>query len=375
MNVVWPTLSQSIIHFSNRFNTRNCFGPASLTLTTLFFHFSNLTSNRTNIEFKVKPREDLFLEGPVRRLPRVSKDDEYPCQMHKQQAFSCLFRHYAKHNGLKKEDLVFYFVDELKADETPESVHLMANDEIWVERRKHDIEEEEPAKTLASNICYEQFRQLLPGGELSGDHSDVTFQIAQDGSEIFGHKAMLAVRSEYFRAMFKSDGMIESKKNKIEVKDYSKATFSRMLEFIYTNTILDFEETSSGDVKELLMLADEYILGDLREYCEIRAQQCLNRDSIGEFYLLSVTHNAEVLQKSCKDFVQKELEELKGYQPFRDEIEGSPALGLLVLDLQRNCDENPYKKRKRVISNFSIPSIEVVAGGSTSNTIAGATEN
>jgi hypothetical protein len=74
----------------------------------------------------------------MRRLCRVQKDEAYPCQMSKTQSFSCLFRHYAKHNGLKKEDLVFYFVDELKADETPESVHLMHQDEIWVERRKHD---------------------------------------------------------------------------------------------------------------------------------------------------------------------------------------------------------------------------------------------
>jgi RNA:NAD 2'-phosphotransferase (TPT1/KptA family) len=45
--------------------------------------------------------------------------------MQKNQAFSCLFRHYAKHNGLRREDLVFTFVDELLSDQTPEIVHLM----------------------------------------------------------------------------------------------------------------------------------------------------------------------------------------------------------------------------------------------------------
>jgi hypothetical protein len=63
--------------------------------------------------------------------------------MQKTQNFSCLFRHYAKHNGLSKEgctysinnetfiiilqqlDLIFTFVDELQNDQTPESVHLM----------------------------------------------------------------------------------------------------------------------------------------------------------------------------------------------------------------------------------------------------------
>jgi len=64
--------------------------------------------------------------------------------MQKTQNFSCLFRHYAKHNGLRKEgreiriklevnlslipfllDLVFSFVDELLNEQTPEVVHLM----------------------------------------------------------------------------------------------------------------------------------------------------------------------------------------------------------------------------------------------------------
>ena len=59
--------------------------------------------SQTSIEFVVKPREDLYLEGSIRVLPRVQKGEGYPCQMQKNQTFSCLFRHYAKHNGLKKE--------------------------------------------------------------------------------------------------------------------------------------------------------------------------------------------------------------------------------------------------------------------------------
>jgi hypothetical protein len=56
--------------------------------------------------------------------------------MQRTQSFSCLFRHYAKHNGLCKDDLVFYFTEELQPDENPELVHLQPYDEIWVEHRK-----------------------------------------------------------------------------------------------------------------------------------------------------------------------------------------------------------------------------------------------
>lgn len=67
-------------------------------------------NNRTpSVEFIVKPREDLYLEGSLRKLPRVLKNEPYPCQMQKAQSFSCLFRHYAKHNGLRKEGSFYLY--------------------------------------------------------------------------------------------------------------------------------------------------------------------------------------------------------------------------------------------------------------------------
>ncbi len=59
----------------------------------------------------------------------------YPCQMQKTQTFSCLFRHYAKHNGLDKDTLVFSFLDELQPDQLPDAVHLLQGDEIYVSHR------------------------------------------------------------------------------------------------------------------------------------------------------------------------------------------------------------------------------------------------
>jgi hypothetical protein len=127
-----------------------CFVEESNCFNKRVFSRMAAAANRQSaaIEFIVKPKDDLFLEGALRTLPRVSKgeslfcsyelDDSmvsfivirvdiiscehklnnhltsrphylifsgepYPCQMQKNQTFSCLFRHYAKHNGLKKE--------------------------------------------------------------------------------------------------------------------------------------------------------------------------------------------------------------------------------------------------------------------------------
>ena len=146
--------------------------------------------------------------------------------MQKTQNFSCLFRHYAKHNGLRKEglfhldiiikilsDLIFTFVDELQPDQTPESVHLMPQgnaennviyinlfneDEILVEHRGSTIDLE---KTPSAEVLFfsDQFRGLLE----TGCHSDVTFCVGEEKEYILAHKAILSARSEYFNAMFR----------------------------------------------------------------------------------------------------------------------------------------------------------------------------
>ncbi len=294
----------------------------------------------------VKPRESLFLEGSIRRLPRVTRDDAYPCQMHKQQAFSCLFRHYAKHNGLKKEDLVFYFVDELMPDETPESVHLMPQDEIWVERRKCEADEEIVDK-IDSGVTFHQYQMLLPNGELAGDHSDVRFVI--EGRELQAHRAILSVRSEYFRALFKRSTWAPEQ-GPFVIKDYTYDTFLRMIEYVYSNTIKDVESISANDIIELLTLANEYLLIDLRVLCEHLAAKCLTFDNIGKFYLLSNTHNATELRAACQRYVSKNSSALKVHQNFRNEIEANSQLGLLLFDsfqIDSESDVNRGLKRRR----------------------------
>jgi len=161
---------------------------------------------------------------------------EYPCQMQKNQNFSCLFRHYAKHNGLRKEDLVFYFTDELLPDQTPESAHLMPFDEILVSHKTKKINEINPL--LAATAFVDQFKLLL----FSESHSDIRFYFKATDEYIYAHKAVLSARSQYFNAMFRREsGMKESKNNIIEIHDYTKDIFSLMLEFIYSNRICNID--------------------------------------------------------------------------------------------------------------------------------------
>lgn len=62
---------------------------------------------------------------------RVRAGTPYSCLMLKNQRFSSLFRHYAKHHGLRKDDLAYYFTEELQNEDTPETVFLLV-------RRRHE---------------------------------------------------------------------------------------------------------------------------------------------------------------------------------------------------------------------------------------------
>ena len=304
-------------------------------------------SSDRSVEFIVKPREDLYLEGSLRKLPRVMKGEPYPCQMQKAQTFSCLFRHYAKHNGLRKEDLVFYFTDELLPDQTPESVHLMIQDEIWVEHRKSP----EPIKEVEIDHHFysESFRYLLDNPV----HSDVKFVFGDtkdESNEISSHKAILSARSEYFRAMFKKGGMSESAQNTVNIDGYEKTIFTKMLEYIYTNTIKNLEDCPSNEIESLLIMANEYCLDVLQSMCEVAASRMISFDNVSRFTILCTSYEVPILKQSCKTFLNLNMQQLRRDEKFRREVEECPQLGLFLFDAwpEDTASSNLNLKKRKI---------------------------
>jgi len=304
-------------------------------------------TQRQSIEFVVKPTEELYLEGGLRRLPRVRKGENYPCQMQKNQAFSCLFRHYAKHNGLRKEDLVFSFVDELQPDQTPESVHLMPQDEIFVAHRKSAPM---PVQTVTEKLYPQQFLTLLK----TGVHSDVNFVLDEGRSVIPAHRAILSARSDYFNAMLRVGGMSESSQTDIHI-DHDIASFKRMLEFIYCDNISDLPTCNAKEVVELLMTANEYIMEDLRILCEPFAAKLISMENISRLLLLTANKEPSVLRDACVQFIQDNKSALWSDDSFHKEVETNPELGLLLFHYAVNSsgssssfgDDGGQRKRRR----------------------------
>ena len=189
------------------------------------------------------------------------------------------------------------------------------------------------------------------------EFADVTFVV--QGQRVYGHKMVLSIVSDCFRAMF-SAGFRESAEMEIVIPDCSHAAFLAVMEYIYTGSLpkslgLDMNaasyhhdnqqqgqqasslssprstssvsESSSpvpggggsgvsgGSVNsshmdstqlsrlvELLELADRFFLDHLKQVCETLLRNAVNADTVE--YLTSVAQktNASQLHEICKHF-------------------------------------------------------------------------
>jgi len=97
----------------------------------------------------------------------------------------------------------------------------------------------------------------------SSEFADVVI-VLDDGTRMPAHKAILACRSEVFRAMLTS-GMKESTSNEIHLKDVSASNVRLLLMFLYTDTI----GVPPEDIVSMFCLADQFNLDRLKSHIVI----------------------------------------------------------------------------------------------------------
>jgi hypothetical protein len=287
---------------------------------------------------------------------------------------------------------VFYFVDELQPDGTPESVHLLSNDEILVGLRSSQNEAD---AQLGSGISFASsegemstaFKSFFNNAALS----DVAFTFPPDASEspvddVYGHKVVLAARCSYFKMMF-SSGFAENGQTTIPVEGFSRETILHMLEYIYTNEVSLFAHfplsravraspapvedttespryhvssvassaTAASDavatgvgkvepdiadsielVIQLLVCANKYLLPALQAMCEevlfCYRTEVLTLQNICQFVQISDKYNAMRLKDACQRYIVENIDLIKGDDKLRREVAGSPELALLLMD-------------------------------------------
>jgi len=138
------------------------------------------------------------------------------------------------------------------------------------------------------------------------EFSDVTFVV--QGQRVYGHKMVLSIVSDCFRAMF-TTGFRESEAMEIEIPDCSHAAFLSVMEYIYTGLIprIDLsqdQDRNLGRIVEMLELADRFFLDHLKQVCETMLEPTVCTETAE--YLLGVSQktNAKQLQAICEHFLR-----------------------------------------------------------------------
>ncbi|TDH72561.1 hypothetical protein CCR75_003679 [Bremia lactucae] len=300
-----------------------------------------------NVEFTVKAAEDLVLTGKERSIVRVAANNMYSCLMQKTQRFSSLFRHYSKHHGLPRESLDFFFTNRLDPEDSPES-----NDIILVRRRVAPT-----TLTLPSHndeMYFGTMRELFQ----SGVRSDITLEVGPDREMLRAHRLILTTRCEIFEAMFRPGAMKESWDGVVRIEDHSPEMVSKMLEFIYTNRVLDLAKLNSNQLIDLLTLSEQYLLLPLKHLCEVAAQDVLSVGNIGRFLCAAEKFNAAYLKEYCIAYFMNHTSEIIDDENFRDEIESCPSMALTIVRATTRIPgslSEPVQKRRRLNMPFDEP--------------------
>lgn len=178
----------------------------------------------------------------------------------------------------------------------------------------------------------------------SGMHSDVVLRVRE---AVFpAHKCLLMCRSPKFKAMFLTL-MSESQTSEVFI-DSDPELFDKLLKWIYVGSTLMPEEVRA--VCELLMLADEYLMPDLKLRCEEELVAKINPENVVDLMVTAcslplITDN---LLRECKDVFVKQFGNVAKMQPHAEEMIGSvPGL---MMELFQHFHKVTAKTRKRRVT-------------------------
>ena len=117
------------------------------------------------------------------------------------------------------------------------------------------------------------------------------------GSETFSaHKAILAGRSEMFKAMLTSD-MEEARSGIIKITDLSSSVFGIILHHFYTGRVAD--ELDHDILHEMIYGAEKYGLNELKNYCFRKLLGCICEENVAALAVAAYLYGAEEKVKSA----------------------------------------------------------------------------
>ena len=147
------------------------------------------------------------------------------------------------------------------------------------------------------------------------------FMIKCEGKTFPCHKAILASRSDVFKAMLTQEESLERINNEVEIKDSSPEALGYFLEFLYTDGL---EDETPYKSTELLILADKYNVASLKNKCELALSETLT--NLNAIQLLSTASliSAKTLLKNSATYIAKNHRDLVGSDDWAEMVKTNP---------------------------------------------------
>ena len=168
-------------------------------------------------------------------------------------------------------------------------------------------------------------------------HHDVSFRLP-DGSEVGGHKLVLAVASPVFESQFYGP-MAAENTDVVTVKEVDSKAFRLLLECVYNSGPVESWDLTPDDYWNLFNAAHLYIVPVLMMHCEVKLSEYAETLKNDVSKLIEFINKAETLSISEKlsniglDLIKKDL-----HRYYKNDSESMNKLGLnamkgLVKDL------------------------------------------
>ncbi|XP_069135195.1 kelch-like protein 2 [Argopecten irradians] len=120
-----------------------------------------------------------------------------------------------------------------------------------------------------------------------------------DGVKIKCHKVILAIFSEYFRAMFTRE-MEETDQNEIQLTEFECKTIQKMITLMYEG----YAGFTAADARELLEASIFFKVESLRHMCEKVLSLVLDVINVNVFWRTTKRFpECNILRKSCEDYM------------------------------------------------------------------------
>lgn len=132
--------------------------------------------------------------------------------------------------------------------------------------------------------------------------ADVVFSVGSDGTKMFGHKAILTMASDVFRAQF-TGSFKESRdhglEDEIRVIDIEPPVFKQVLCYAYCDRVT----ISADNVLHLLYAAEKYLLTKLANKCTTFIEQHLSEENVLQVFAQNERYNLEDINRMCLNII------------------------------------------------------------------------